>query len=271
MGTSADNTAPNLPNITTMSKQTTLTSARWELMNGDHSLSPDTAEIALELLNAEIGFPAPNLGLIANDHDEVYDIEGTIALCLGHGRPNDSGAVAHDKTIEENWNRSLIQDVVKRIGVLAPKLRVVTYLDYEGSSYGRAMRWLASKLDAFPGLLFGVEFHFNSFNGKAKGFEYLFWHHSFRGKRLASIFQDRHDARFPGQVNRGVEPLGDQAHERGTLFCKLPKIPTIIAEPGFADNPDDAEFFLHGKGRQDLINHYAETCIAAAAEFDTAG
>jgi N-acetylmuramoyl-L-alanine amidase len=253
-----------------MSEQTTLTSARWELLNGDHDLSPETAEIALNLLNERIGYPPPRLGLTESDHGEAYDLTGTIALVVGHGRPVDQGTTAHDGTVEEVWNRALVQAVAKRIRALAPGLNVVRLLDYEGSSYGRAMSWVAGKLDAIPGLLFGVEFHFNAYNGSAEGFEYLYWHKSFKGKRLASIFQDRHAKKFPRQENRGVEPLGDQAHERGLLFCKLPKAPTIIAEPGFGDNPEDAEHFLHGAGRERLIEHYAQSCIAAAAEFDTA-
>lgn len=253
-----------------MTEQTQLTSARWELMNGDHGLSPASAEIALDLLNQKIGFPAPNVGLVETECGDIYDLTGSIALCLGHGRPNDAGTRAHDKTVEETWNRSVILAVKKRIKQLAPGLTVHSFLEYEGSSYGSAMRWLARKLDEIDDLIFGAEFHFNAYDGKAKGFEYLFWHKSFKGKRLASFFQDRHAIRFPGQANRGVEPLGDQAHERGTLFCKLPKKPTIILEPGFGDNPEDAAHWLQGEGRELLVNHYAETCIAAAAEFDTA-
>ena len=126
------------------------------------------------------------------------------------------------------------------------------------------MRWLAKKIDAINPL-FAVEYHFNAYTGDAEGFENLYWHLSSAGKKLASIHQKTHAEHFPASKNRGIEPLGDQAHERGTLFCKLPKCPSIITEPFFADNPADASALI--EYRDKLIESNVSSLLLSVSQF----
>ena len=41
--------------------QTTLSSARYELMHGKHSLSPETVETAVDLITSRLGYAPPTL------------------------------------------------------------------------------------------------------------------------------------------------------------------------------------------------------------------
>ena len=242
--------------------QTRLSSARWELQHKDHGLSPEATDAALDAITQLLGYPAPPLHspIIENESD----LTGTVALCLGHARVGDAGATAYDGTVEEHWNLKLIDALNNTLTHLAPKVKFLIVKHYDGSTYGQAMRWLANYLDRHNVDL-AVEFHFNSFNGSARGFEYLFWHTSRISRQVAQVFQDSHAHAFPKANNRGIEPLGDQAHERGLLFCKLPKCPSIIAEPFFGDMQEDAEQYLTGDGRESLVTHYAASILSSLA------
>lgn len=247
-------------------EQTSLSSARYELMHGKHSLSPETVETAVALITNRLGYAAPDLGPLSGDHEDANpaDYQGTIVLCVGHSREGDAGATAHDGTLEHPWCLKLVDAIAARVRTFAPLLKVEVINQYEGRSYGQAMRWLAKKINALNPL-FAVEYHFNAYNGNAEGYENLYWHLSTAGKKLATIHQETHGQHFPDSKNRGIEPLGDQAHERGTLFCKLPKCPSIITEPFFADNPADARAIKEDRSK--LIESNVTALLLSVSQF----
>ena len=187
-----------------------------------------------------------------------------MGLCLGHARANDKGAVALNGVSEEEYNTEILTRVAE--GLAARGVELVTFFNYQGLSYGSAMRWIAQRLREEKVTL-AIEFHFNAANPSVRGFEYLHWHKSTRGVKAAVRLQEMHRAAFPWQYDRGVEPLGDQAHERGVLFTSLTHCPAVLAEPFFGTNQKDMEYFFSSEGRSALVAHYVRGIVACTVEL----
>ena len=178
-----------------------------------------------------------------------------IAICIGHSRPGDRGAVSYDGTTEHAFNSRVGRLLV---GLLAARGHHATVIDrYEGGTYAAAQQWLARYLGSI-GTALAVELHFNAANGQARGFEYLHWENSASGKRLAQAFRNAHRADWPSAPDRGLKPLGRAS--RGALFCRLPAAPSIILEPFFGDNPDEWDVY---SARPELLAATYATAIAA--------
>lgn len=251
-----------------------LTEARFEFLKNSRLLSPATRETILNFFEEELGYPAPPslygeledlpidakpVGPLPNFQKRGKPVK--IALCLGHARPNDRGARAVTGDYEESYNLEIINGVSK---LLKKRGHTVLVFDrYVGSSYGRAMRWIAERLKKEK-VDMGFEFHFNAASPDAEGFETLFWHKSQKGVIAAKAIQETHAKNFGWQKNRRVEPLGDQAHERGVLFTSLTHCPSGILEPFFGSNKRETEFFMSLRGKSELIASNAEGIDEAA-------
>lgn len=239
--------------------KTLLTSARYDFMHGKHDLDLNTVEVVLAMFEREIGYPPPSLIDVTGDEMPIGPLPdptstAKVAICIGHARPNDSGAVSTQGTSEEVFNNKLARQLKDKLDSYGVDSEIIDY--YEGNSYGSAMHWLAGHLQD-NGFTLAIELHFNSYERTSRGYEYLYWHTSKVSDKVAAIFQKTHGEFFQEEYDRGVEPLGDQAHERGLLFCKLTHCPAIICEPFFGSNPDEVSRYMNPKGMDRLSSMYA--------------
>lgn len=253
-----------------------LTSARYELLTSKTvGLSGPTFGALAETLDRAIGYPAPpalysNLEEIPLNPKPIAELPPVkaskkgfkIALCVGHSRPGDSGAASTSGVSEHSfYSRFIVNEVAAELGSIGYEVIIIDV--YEGSSYGRAMRWLAKELKRLDVDL-AYEFHFNAASPKARGFETLFWHKSTVSEKVAVAMQSTQAERYSEMSDRGVEPLGDQAHERGTLFCSLPHCPSLILEPFFGTNASEVAEYMSEEGRPRFVSMLAAGIDAGA-------
>ena len=76
-----------------------------------------------------------------------------IAICVGHSRPNDSGASSVTGVTEWDYNSQLADMISDRL-----KTKHKIYSTYKGSSYWSSMKWLAKTLRN-DGVEAAVELH----------------------------------------------------------------------------------------------------------------
>jgi N-acetylmuramoyl-L-alanine amidase len=100
-----------------------------------------------------------------------------------------------------------------------------------------------------------VELHFNAANEKARGTETLYGDQNPRSGELAKCVHDQlclslmRDAK----LNRGIKLLGER--DRGYSNVNLAKCPSILTEPFFGDQKDDAKLAIEKK--EDIANAIA--------------
>jgi N-acetylmuramoyl-L-alanine amidase len=176
-----------------------------------------------------------------------------IAICIGHSRPGDTGAVSVGGVTEHAFNTRLGHAVAELLADIGQPVEVIT--KYEGHGYTTAQKWLGEYLKLKKTTL-AIELHFNSSdNPKAQGFEYLHHEDSLRGHALCTHFIDAHRARFSGNVSRGIKGIGPGG--RGYEFLRRTPCPAVICEPFFGSN--EVEWTLYNKetGRNRLAESYA--------------
>lgn len=162
-----------------------------------------------------------------------------IALCIGHSRTingrYDGGAFSPFlKKNERDFNLEVAALVVRSLDRMGENCRIIS--DYKGTGYSAAMRDAASQVKDIHAS-FAVEMHFNASSPSAHGHEWLYWHASANGKKLAQVFHDSFAEDFPGIKSRGLKPLS--AGSRGSEFVKLTHCPAILVEPFFGSNESD--------------------------------
>jgi N-acetylmuramoyl-L-alanine amidase len=156
-----------------------------------------------------------------------------IAICVGHSRRGDSGAVSVDETSEREFNRQLAALVAEALE--ARKIPATVIYPYEGSTYGQAMTWLAGRLRKAD---LAVELHFNSSSVRAaSGHEWLYLVGSHGGRESARCLERAMKAEYPGTLARGCKALGGR--DNGFQFLAKAPCPAVIAEPFFGTNADD--------------------------------
>jgi N-acetylmuramoyl-L-alanine amidase len=159
------------------------------------------------------------------------------AVCVGHARPGDTGAVAcDDATTERCYNGhlgGLVVDALEEAGVPA-----VLIPQYQGRSYGEAMRWLRKEL-ARVNATGAAELHFNAADPRARGHEWLYWHGSTEGRHLAQAIEWEMKKAFPLPPARGLKSIGPG--QRGAQFLGGVIPPAVICEPFFGSNQADWE------------------------------
>lgn len=158
-----------------------------------------------------------------------------IALCVGHSRPNDGGAVSTAGISEHAWNTNVALSVSQILTSRNISNKVVS--SYIGASYGSAMQWLGGYLSSLKAGL-AVELHFNcSDNSAASGHEWLHWFDSFQGRTMAKFLKLRMEAAFPALPSRGLKGL--HMRDNGAGFVRSTPCPAVICEPFFGSNERD--------------------------------
>tara|TARA_S200002703_G_scaffold28966_1_gene24772 strand:+ start:305 stop:859 length:555 start_codon:yes stop_codon:yes gene_type:complete len=159
-----------------------------------------------------------------------------IAICVGHSRPNDSGAASVTGVTEWDYNSQLADMIGKRLSV-SHKI----YSTYKGTNYWSAMKWLAKTIRN-DGAEAAIELHFNAATPKATGHEWLYWKTSEKGRLFARALRDSFEDCFPQLRSRGIKEKGKGS--RGAGFLRLTHCPAVIAEPFFGSNTEDFDLAL---------------------------
>ena len=159
-----------------------------------------------------------------------------IALCVGHSRPNDSGASSVTGVTEWDYNSQLSKIIGDHLNT-SHKI----YSTYKGASYWSAMKWLAKTIRN-DGAKAAVELHSNAASPKATGHEWLYWSTSEKGRLFARALRDSFEDSFPQLKSRGIKEKGKGS--RGAGFLRLTHRPAVIAEPFFGSNEADFDLAL---------------------------
>jgi len=175
------------------------------------------------------------------DDAQSPSADPVLAICVGHSRYNDMGAVACDgETNEWTYNKrvaQVFQETLEDAGVPA----IVVY-EYVGKGYTESMENLSEQLKEL-GVSSAVELHFYAATPAAHGSEMLHWHRSKQSKALAQSLQRSVVAEF-GCKDRGLKPK--RQGDRGALFLSKTHCPAVIVEPFFGTNEEDWEMFSRG-------------------------
>ena len=142
-----------------------------------------------------------------------------VAICVGHSRIGDKGASSVGGVDEWTYNKKvadLLQNHLRHQGVQS-----VVFDDYPSESYSRAMDWLGQSV-AKEKCDIAIELHFNSYSStKAEGYEYLHYHTSNNGRRLAECFRKAQSETFKVQKDRGVKAIEPDGRGAGFLRAFL--------------------------------------------------
>ena len=188
-----------------------------------------------------------------------------LGLAVGHSRLGDQGAYTTGEYVLSEWDFN--RDMVRRIGHSlsnnygwASGANYVIYDHYPARSYTGAINYLARKLieDDVDAV---IELHFNSASPSAEGHEWLYWHTSKGGEKLASILRDEMEESYPDMKSRGAKPRGP--NQRGSYLLRKVRPVACIAEPFFGSNADEWRMINNSRGRlagmyARAIKNYAE-------------
>jgi N-acetylmuramoyl-L-alanine amidase len=173
-----------------------------------------------------------------------------LALCVGHARHSDEGAVSIPGWSEEDFNLHVARataDILAGDGI-----DISIFDEYEGDSYSAAMDWLAAAVSDFD---VAAEFHFNAGPPEAEGHEFLHCHSSREGRRLCDDFAASFALSFPWSPFRGCKELSPDDNGHG-FVCGVEPV-AAICEPFFGTNKAEANFFGNESGILDLAECYA--------------
>jgi N-acetylmuramoyl-L-alanine amidase len=174
----------------------------------------------------------------------------TIALCVGHSRQIngrlDGGAVSVGGVSEWTYNRRLADLIGAHL--TRNRLRWFIVDAYPGKGYGAAIAWLARHL-AERAADVAIELHFNSAGPTATGHEWLYWHTSKSGRRLAESIDLEFRLQLPPNVlrPRGCKPIPPNG--RGSEFLRRTHCPAIITEPFFGSHAGDWKIATESQDR----------------------
>ena len=174
-----------------------------------------------------------------------------VAVCVGHSRYGDDGAVNVDGVTEWAFNQPLAKRVCELVEQAGHSAILIDR--YTGTSYSSAMLALAKRLKELK-VDVAIELHFNSAGSLATGYEFLHWFASPKGVELGHKLLRSFAKHFPDQKNRGLKPI--DSTDRGGLFLRKTQCPAVICEPFFGSNEKDTTFFA--AHREELARAYSE-------------
>jgi len=162
-----------------------------------------------------------------------------IAICVGHSRKingrYDGGAYSAPLDINErDFNLKVASELAKKLAGRNIRSKIIDH--YNGNGYGSAMIDVSRQVKE-AGASLAVELHFNSATPDANGHEWLYWHSSEIGKKIAQKFDVEFSKTFPTIKSRG--PKAITKNDRGGKFLELTHCPAIILEPFFGSSVGD--------------------------------
>lgn len=191
------------------------------------------------------------------DDAQLPQADPVLAICVGHSRYNDMGAVACDEeTNEWTYNLQVAKSIKEELDDAGVPSVIVH--EYTGNNYAESMENLSVELKALK-VNAAIELHFNAATPAAHGSEMLYWHKSKKSEKLAKCLQDQVVNTF-GVKDRGAKPK--TAKSRGARFLRETHCPAVITEPFFGSNEEDWEMFkdsfdtLGSSLAEGFINYY---------------
>lgn len=178
-----------------------------------------------------------------------------VAICVGHSRIGDKGAVSVGGVDEWTFNKK-VADLLKK-HLRHQGINSVVFDDYPSERYSCAMDWLAQDVEKEKCDI-AIELHFNSYSSsKAEGYEYLYYHTSNNGRRLAECFCKAHSETFKVQKDRGIKAV--EPDGRGSGFLRSVPPPAVVCEPFFGSSPK--EWILFDVKHSLLADVYAQAIV----------
>ena len=165
-----------------------------------------------------------------------------VAICVGHSREGDTGAVSCGGVNEWTYNKKVAEYLKSDLQEFGISSFVVDKYGGTYGSYTSAMNWLTKHLKNEKASI-AIELHFNaSDNPKANGMEMLYWNTSRIGLSLAEYLLRGCQKYFPNIRNRGAKSRN--TGDRGATFLRKTHCPAVITEPffGTAFDPDWTAF-----------------------------
>jgi|14BtaG_2_1085337.scaffolds.fasta_scaffold05556_3 N-acetylmuramoyl-L-alanine amidase len=175
---------------------------------------------------------------------KMKQLDPIVAICVGHSRLGDSGAVSVGQVSEWTYNKEVADKLERELADLGIGAEIIAH--YPRQTYGSAMSWLCDYIEQ-RGHKLAVELHFNSAGPDAHGYEYLFADQSGRSMKLAKCFMGAHGDHFPDARNRGAK--GVQRAGRGAGFLWGTPCPASILEPFFGSNRSEWKAYKHQTDR----------------------
>jgi N-acetylmuramoyl-L-alanine amidase len=177
-----------------------------------------------------------------------------IAICVGHSRQGDKGAVSIGGVTEWDYNREVARHMQEALQCVGIASRIMD--DYPRRTYQAAIDWLAGELRTMRAIA-AIELHFNAATPQANGHEWLHWPGSARGQSLARQLAREVGAAWPDIRPRG---LRETRTGRGSYFLRRTPCPAVITEPFFGSNLADWRAF--GGAHKELGQAYARAVTA---------
>lgn len=160
-----------------------------------------------------------------------------VAICVGHSREGDTGAVSCGGINEWTYNKRVAEYLKSDLQEYGITSFVVDQYGGTYGSYVSAMNWLVKYLKEQEASI-AIELHFNaSDNPKAEGMEMLYWNTSRIGMSLAEYVLRGCQRYFPLIKNRGIKSR--KKGDRGGTFLRKTTMPAIITEPFFGTSWQD--------------------------------
>ena len=160
--------------------------------------------------------------------------ELNVAICVGHSRSGDTGAVSCGGVNEWTYNKKVAEHLKSDLQEYGISSFVVDKYGGTYGSYTSAMNWLIKHLKKEKASI-AIELHFNaSSNSRANGMEMLYWNTSRIGLSLAEYLLRGCQKYFPLIRNRGTKSR--KSGDRGATFLRGTHCPACIAEPFFGTN-----------------------------------
>tara|TARA_R100000963_G_C4630763_1_gene95916 strand:+ start:95 stop:643 length:549 start_codon:yes stop_codon:yes gene_type:complete len=179
-----------------------------------------------------------------------------IGICVGHSRRGDEGAYSSGEYVVSEWDFN--RDLARRISHLLYAPHKI-YSDYKARSYTTGIKNVAREMKE-DGVTAAVELHFNSATPSAQGHEWLYWHSSAGGQKLANVFKDKMELAYPEMKSRGAKPRVPK--QRGATFLRKTHCVAVIGEPFFGSNVD--EWHMINNSRDKLARVYSSALFEFA-------
>lgn len=163
----------------------------------------------------------------------MKDKKVLVAISVGHHEKDQGAENKSFQLTEYKYNLEVADLIVKN---LSKDFETVLIFNKELSQLPKAINETNADLC--------VSLHCNAFNRIASGTETLYYHSSTKGKRLASLVQERVLDALELR-DRGIKPL--ENNDRGGYLLRKTTMPCIITEPAFIDNDVDCIVLMDNK------------------------
>ena len=183
-----------------------------------------------------------------------------IAICVGHSRKisgrYDGGAYSVPLKINErDFNLKVASELHDKLAARSIRSKIID--QYGGNGYGSAMNDVSKQVKEI-GASLAIELHFNSASPEATGHEWLYWHTSEIGQKIAGKFDSEFSKVFPAMKKRGLKAITKK--DRGGKFLELTHCPALILEPFFGSSVLDCAR-INVKGIAEAYAKAIEQCV----------